>query len=57
MSVVGNNKNEITFCNFRDVKEGLDLLDQWDKRVIRAEMDMMVFLEDLDLKESLDCLE
>ena len=47
----------MVFCNFRDVKEGLDLLDQWGKRVIREEMDMMVFPEDLDLKESLDCLE
>lgn len=37
-----------------DVKEGLDLQDRWGRRVIRAEMDMMVFLEDLDSKESLD---
>ena len=32
----------------------MDLQDLWGKRVIKAEMDMMVFLEDLDSKESLD---
>ena len=32
----------------------MDLQDRWDKRVTRAEMDMMVFQEDLDSKESLD---
>lgn len=31
-------------------------LDQWDKKEIQEEMDMQVFLENLDKKVSLDCL-
>ena len=48
---------QVKLVNFRAAKEGLGLQDQWGKRVIRAEMDMMAFLEGQDSKESLDYLE
>ena len=41
---------------FREERAYLGHLDQWDKKEIQEEMDMQVFLENLDKKVSLDCL-